>query len=59
MPTNVSAKTVAANATSMMVKPREHMSLDVGGNGSRPRRLWRENRKMKLICFENEANRNV
>jgi hypothetical protein len=43
----------------MMVKPREGLNFGVGGNSSSSRRLGQENRKMKLVCFGIEANRNV
>jgi hypothetical protein len=43
----------------MMVNPREDLNFEVCGKVENVRFFERQRRKMKLICFEFEANRNV
>ena len=59
IPIKVSAKTVAAKATSMMVKPRADRNFRFSGNSRTFRDMRRTGRRVKLIWMGIEANRNI
>jgi hypothetical protein len=42
-----------------MVKPPDDFNLWSFGNVGKDGNSWRKSRKIRVLCFENDANRNV